>query len=109
MTAYIQVITTTSSQADALEIARVLVERRLASCVQILGPITSVYRWEGRIEEAEEWQCWAKSRADLFPQIEAAIREIHSYQVPELLAFPVTAGGESYLAWLDDELGPRVS
>ena len=70
---------------------------------QVTGPITSTYRWQGKIETAEEWQCWAKSRRDLYPQIEQAIRRLHPYQVPEILAMPILAGSADYLAWLEAE------
>ncbi len=104
MADYIQVITTTTSKAEAEGIARALVQQRLAACVQVLGPITSTYWWQGKIETNQEWQCWIKSRRDLYEQIEQAIRQLHSYEVPEILAVAVTAGSDSYLAWIDDEL-----
>jgi periplasmic divalent cation tolerance protein len=104
MADYIQVITTTTSKAEAEAIARALVGQRLAACVQVLGPIASTYWWQGKIETSQEWQCWIKSRRDLYEQIERAIRQVHSYEVPEILAIPVVAGSDSFLAWLDDEL-----
>ncbi len=106
MAEYIQVITTTATEDDARKVAHALVEARLAGCVQIVGPIGSTYWWEGRIEEAEEWLCLAKSRADLFDALEAAIREAHPYDVPEVLAVPVAAGSQGYLDWLGGELRP---
>jgi periplasmic divalent cation tolerance protein len=104
MTDYIQVITTTATHDEAQIIGRALVEERLAACTQIIGPITSIYRWQGQIETSEEYQCWAKSRRELFERIEAAIRRLHPYEVPEILAVPVEAGSESYLKWLDGEV-----
>jgi periplasmic divalent cation tolerance protein len=104
MTDTIQVITTTETKADAQAIARTVVEKRLAGCVQIIGPITSTYRWQGEIETAEEWMCVIKSRRDLYKALEEAIREVHPYDVPEILAVPVVAGSKSYLDWLDGEL-----
>jgi len=104
MTDYIQVVTTTARREEAEAIARALVEERLAACVQILGPITSTYRWKGAIETSEEWQCWAKTHRDLYEKIEQAIRRLHSYEVPEIIAVPILAGSESYLTWLDEEL-----
>ena len=101
---YVQVITTVASRDDALKIAHVLVERRLAACVQIIGPITSTYWWKGKMEEAEEWQCLIKSRQDLFEALEEAIRGVHSYDVPEILAVPIAAGSKDYLTWLEGEL-----
>lgn len=104
MTDYIQVVTTTEQKADAERIARTLVEERLAGCVQVLGPITSTYRWQGTIETSQEWQCVAKSRTCLFQEIDEAIRGVHPYEVPEILAVPVVAGSRAYLAWLAEGL-----
>ena len=104
MTAYIQVITTTETKAGAQAIANALVERRLVACVQVIGPIKSTYWWQGEIEPAEEWLCVIKSRQDLYERLEEAIREVHPYDVPEILAVPVIAGSKDYLRWLDGEL-----
>ena len=104
MTDCIQVFTTTPAKEDAQKIARALVEKRLAACVQVLGPITSTYRWKGKIETSEEWLCLIKSRRELFDRLEAAICEIHPYEVPEILAVPVDQAGQSYLDWLLGEL-----
>lgn len=103
MPEYIQVVTTTERQADAQQIALALVESRLAACVQIVGPIVSTYRWQGQIETAQEWQCWAKSRRELYEQIEQAIRRLHPYDVPEILAISVLAGSADYLAWVEEQ------
>lgn len=104
MAEYIQVITTTEKREDAERIARTLVEARLAACVQVLGPITSTYRWKGAIETAQEWQCVAKSRVERFDKIDEAVRAVHPYDVPEILAVPITAGSRAYLEWLDGEV-----
>jgi periplasmic divalent cation tolerance protein len=97
-----QVITATGTRDDAQRIARELVERRLAACVQIVGPIESVYRWKGQVESAEEWQCWIKTRGDLYHRVEQAIVELHPYDVPEILTL-VAEGSKSYLDWLRSE------
>jgi len=104
MTDYIQVITTTEHREDAEAIARALVEERLAACVQIIGPITSIYRWQGKMTTAQEWQCWAKSRRELYDRIAEEIRRLHPYQVPEIIAVAVAAGSADYLAWLETEV-----
>ena len=104
MTGVIQVITTTGTKEDARKIARALLEDRLAACVQVVGPITSSYWWEDEIEEAEEWLCLIKTTADLFERLEHAVRATHPYDVPEILAVPVVAGGADYLAWLREQL-----
>lgn len=104
MTDAIQVITTTGTKADAGKIARALLEERLAACVQIVGPITSSFWWNGEIEEAEEWLCLIKSSAGMLERLEQAIRAVHPYDVPEILAVPVVAGSADYLVWLREEL-----
>lgn len=109
MSGFIQIITTVETAADAERIATALLEQRLAACVQIVGPITSHYWWQGAIEQATEYQCLIKSRQDLFAAVEAAIVAVHPYQTPEILAMPVVAGGAGYLAWLAAELRPEKS
>ena len=104
MEKYIQVITTTAKKEDAAKIAAALIEKRLAACVQIVGPVQSTYRWQGKIEQAEEWQCQIKSRQDLYGELEQAIKAIHPYEVPEIIALPITACGADYGEWLQDEL-----
>jgi periplasmic divalent cation tolerance protein len=104
MTEYIQVVTTTETKEQAQRIAQVVVEKRLAACAQIVGPISSTYWWKGKIETAGEWLCLMKSRNDLFTDLEQAIREIHPYEVPEIIAMPIAAGSAGYLKWLGEEL-----
>ena len=105
---YLQVFTTTESKEEAEKIAREVVGKRLAACTQIVGPIKSIYRWKEKIEEEEEWLCIMKSLNDLYEQLEKAIKEIHSYEVPEILALPVVAGNQAYLEWLNKELTIRT-
>lgn len=107
-TVYVQVITTLGTHAEALALARRLIEARQAACVQIVGPVTSVYRWEGELEEDEEWQCWIKTRSDLLPALMAVVQAAHPYQVPEILALPVLDGHAPYFAWLDEQVGPGL-
>jgi periplasmic divalent cation tolerance protein len=102
---YIQVVTTAGTREDADRIARAVVEQRLAACAQVIGPISSTYWWEGQIEMAEEWLCLIKSTEQAYPALEEAIRSVHPYEVPEIMAVPVVAGSETYLAWLEDEIG----
>ena len=99
----LQIVTTTASAEEARRIATALVERRLAACVQIVGPIESVYRWQGKIEMASEWQCQIKTRQSRYSAVEAAIRELHSYDVPEILAIPISDASSAYRQWLIDE------
>lgn len=107
MVGIIQVTTTTADKADARRIAEHLVERRLAACVQIIGPIDSVYWWNGRVESSQEWQCVAKTRRELYEPVEQAIRQLHKYEQPEILAVPVVSGSQGYLQWLADETQPQ--
>jgi periplasmic divalent cation tolerance protein len=104
MADYVQVQTTLERRADAERLAKALVERRLAACVQILGPIQSMYRWKGGLETAEEWLCLIKTRRDFYPRVEQAILELHPYEVPEIVVLPITTGSKTYLAWLEDQL-----
>ncbi len=105
MTDYVQVLTTTGSEEEAEVIATALVEGRLAACVQVVGPIVSRYRWQGKIEREREWQCLAKTEAALYDTVEAAIRRVHSYDEPEILATPIVAGSPGYLAWIGENVG----
>ena len=104
MTDHVQVLTTVGSEEDAERISAALVERRLAACVQTLGPIASRYRWQGAVETAREWQCLAKTEASRYPEVESAIRELHPYDEPEILATPIVAGSAGYLAWVSESL-----
>ncbi len=102
---FIQVTTTASNRDEAERIAAALVDRRLAGCVQIIGPIHSVYRWHGQVERAQEWLCLVKTTRDAWPAVESAIRELHSYECPEVIASPVTDGSADYLRWLAEQVG----
>ncbi len=102
---YVQVLTTVGSEKEAERIATLLVERRLAACVQIAGPVESHYRWQGEVEVEREWQCLAKTEAGRYGEVEQAIREAHSYEEPEILAIPVLAGSSGYLRWVSDNVG----
>ncbi|MBI1902124.1 MAG: divalent-cation tolerance protein CutA [Planctomycetia bacterium] len=103
MAEFIQVATTIDSREAADKLAAHLVELRLAACVQVTGPIASTYRWQGKIEAAQEWLVVAKTRQDLYSRVESAIRQRHTYQVPEILATAVVAGSADYLRWLRSE------
>jgi periplasmic divalent cation tolerance protein len=104
MTDYIQVLTTLPSKAAAQAVAEVLLQERLAACVQVLGPVESRYWWQGNLETAEEWQCLAKSRLQLYARLEEAIRRAHPYDVPEIIVSRIETGHPAYLDWLQSEL-----
>ena len=103
MSEYIQVMTAVDNEEDAQNIASAIVSQRLAASVQIVGPVNSTFWWNNDVETSAEWLCLIKTRADLFAELEALIQQVHPYDVPELLALPIVAGGKSYLTWLDRE------
>lgn len=105
MAEFLQVVTTAGAREEADRIASALVEGRLAACVQVVGPVTSRYWWDGAVETAEEWLCLAKTTAARYPEVEAAIRRLHSYGEPEIVAMAVVAGSRSYLEWVTRETG----
>lgn len=101
---HIQILTTVATKQEGEELALALLKKRLAACVQLLGPMTSFYWWQGKITRSEEWLCVAKTRASLYKQAEEVIRAAHSYEVPEIIAVPILYGSEGYLRWLATEV-----
>jgi len=97
------VLTTTPDRGVAQNIARALIERRLAACVNILAECESVYRWRGRIETASEVPLMIKTRAAIYDDVEAAIRSLHPYELPEIIAVSVERGLPAYLEWVSAE------
>jgi periplasmic divalent cation tolerance protein len=97
---FVVVLVTAGSNEEGRRIGRAMVEERLAACVNVVGPIRSIYRWEGAVEEAEEHLLVMKARAADVPALTARVRALHSYDVPEVVALPLTGGSEAYLAWL---------
>lgn len=104
MTDKIVVLSTCDSPEQASALARQLIESRLAACVNIVPGVRSIYRWKGEIEDATEWQLVIKSRRDLFEKLRETLAAMHSYEVPEVIAFPIVDGSPGYLDWLDREL-----
>jgi periplasmic divalent cation tolerance protein len=104
---YLQVVTSTASEEEARQIARGAVERRLAACAQVLGPISSTYWWQGAIETAGEWLCLLKTTVERFEALAAHIRAEHSYDTPEITATPINHGSADYLAWIAAETDDR--
>jgi periplasmic divalent cation tolerance protein len=100
----IVVLTTCESEEQAQRLARHLVEQRLAACVNILPGARSVYRWKDKIEDAAEFVLIVKSRRDVFVKLREAIGQLHSYEIPEVIALPVIDGSDAYLNWLDREV-----
>ena len=104
MAGWCQVQVTTATEEEAQRIATILIDRRLAACVQVVGPIESHYRWEGRREVAREWLCLVKTTQERLDAAVAAVEEAHSYDTPEVVALPITGGSAGYLRWLDDSV-----
>jgi periplasmic divalent cation tolerance protein len=102
---FVVVLVTAASAEDAARIGRALVEERLAACANVVGPITSIYRWQGAVEEASEHLMLVKARATDFDRIAARVRELHAYDVPEIIALPIRGGSPAYLAWLAESTG----
>jgi periplasmic divalent cation tolerance protein len=101
MSEYVQIMTTTDTKEMAKRIAETLVEKKLAACVQVSGPINSTYEWKGNIENEDEWYCMIKTRKSLYKQVEESIKTIHSYDVPEIIALPILEGNQAYFDWID--------
>jgi len=100
------VITNLPDQSSAAKLAEALVESRLAACVNILAPCHSVYRWQGKVEDAEEVPLLIKTTADRYAALEAEIRAQHPYELPEIVAIPIERGLPEYLAWVAAETSP---
>jgi periplasmic divalent cation tolerance protein len=100
-----QVSTALPDQAAAEHLAAVLVSERLAACAQVLGPVASTYRWKGHVEHAQEWYCNLKTTDLTLPALQKRIRELHPYEVPEVIAFPISDGDRQYLDWIQAEVG----
>lgn len=103
MSEIVLILTTVQEEERSREIARALVTERLAACVNILSPMTSVYRWKGAVEHEVERQLVIKTTADRVAAVQTRVRELHPYELPELLVLPVADGGAAYLDWVVSE------
>lgn len=104
MSERIVVLMTAGSQEEAQHIAQTLVTEMLAACVNLIPGISSVYRWQGQVQQDQEWLLVAKSRSEVLDDLVRRVQAIHSYDVPEIIALPLTGGSEPYLRWLDGEV-----
>src|SRR5216683_6087211 len=100
------VFTMTSGESEAEKMARVLVEEKLAACANIIGPVRSIYRWRAKVEDAREYLIMIKTRTSLYSRVERRIRELHSYEVPEVIALSIGKGSRPYLDWIFDNSDP---
>ncbi len=96
------VLVTCGSEEEALKIANALVESRLAACVNLVAPIRSIYRWEGRIWDEKEWLLIIKTQKHRFEELEKKVKSLHSYSVPEIVSLPIVEGSSSYLNWISE-------
>ncbi|MFW6690340.1 divalent-cation tolerance protein CutA [Streptomyces sp. MAR4 CNX-425] len=103
MTDFLTVLTTTDAREKAEALARGAVAARLAACAQVSAPITSVYRWQGAVEESTEWQVLFKTTTARYAELEAHLKAAHDYDEPEIIAMPVTHGSGGYLGWVAGE------
>ena len=104
MSAFCMVVTKCGSETEAKQIATAAVDRRLAAAAHCHGPVSSGYRWKGKIEEVREWECVLKTTRRRFERLESFIRECHSYETPCVLAMPIEAGSQPYLRWLEEQV-----
>lgn len=104
MTDKIVILVTASSQEECRKIATHLVENKLAACVNITQPIESVYRWEGKVAQDQEYQLFIKSTREMFAEIRTAVSKLHSYQTPEIICLPIIDGSPEYLQWIGDSV-----
>jgi periplasmic divalent cation tolerance protein len=100
---HVIVASTTDSEQAARALAAGAIDAKLGACAQIVGPITSVYRWEGKVQTEQEWRVEIKTTADRVAALIEHIKSNHSYDVPEIIATPITGGSPEYLSWLADE------
>ncbi len=106
MTSYVVVIMTATDKEEAVRIVRLLLREKLIACANIVGLVSSLYWWEGKIDEADEFLVFMKSKKELFKRLSERVKEIHSYHVPEIIAVPVVESTPSYLDWLGTSLEP---
>jgi periplasmic divalent cation tolerance protein len=103
----IVILVTCRDRPQARKIARHLVEAKLAACVNVSSPVESIYRWKGKVESDREFLLVIKTRRGHFRAVEAAVRALHSYENPEVIALPIAEGSRDYLKWIDECLGPK--
>jgi len=103
MTNIIQIVTTVGDKEAGKALGRYIVDARLAACCQVTGPIRSIYRWKGAVEEADEWYCVLKTRSSLYRQVEEEIKRLHPYEVPEIIAVTIDEALPAYVVWVEEQ------
>jgi periplasmic divalent cation tolerance protein len=101
-----QVTTTLPDREAAHRLGKQLVGERLAACAQVVGPVSSAYWWQGEVETAAEWYCHLKTTAERVPTLLTRIRELHPYEMPEIISLPVLEGDPGYLRWIEESVAP---
>ena len=101
---YIVVMVTTTSVQEAEKIVQRVLKERLIACANIIGPVSSFFHWSGKMEKAEEYLIFMKSRKDLFEKLAETVKALHSYEVPEIIVLPIVEGSKAYLDWLGSYL-----
>lgn len=109
MSAHVVVFITAGSLAEGQTIAHALVEERVAACVNIVSPIQSVYRWQDQVQDDQEVLLIAKTTADMFDKLSARVKQLHTYDVPEIIALSIIAGAEDYLRWIGEQTCPSAA
>ena len=107
MSEFIVVFVTVGSPEEGERLARALVVERLAACVNRVGAVQSIYRWQGQVEQSGEELLIIKTKRDLFARLKERVQQLHSYSVPEIIALPIVEGSEKYLRWLEEEMSAR--
>ena len=102
MPGHVVILTTAGTEPEAAKLAHELVNRRLAACVNVIPQVRSIFRWQNRVQDEREWLLLIKTRRDRFEAVRAAIRELHSYELPETVLLDIDRGDEAYLRWIDD-------
>ena len=100
---FIIILVTTSSEEEGRKIAQALIEKRFAACVNLIKDIESIYRWKGKISDEKEILMMIKTRKKLYRSVEEEVKKLHSYEVPEIIALPISSGSKDYLYWMDSE------
>lgn len=101
---YIQISTAVAKRSDAERIAKILSKKNLSACTQIIGPVTSIYKWKGKTKKSKEWLCIIKTESVHYKATEKTIKEIHPYKLPEIVAVPIVEGSREYLRWMLKQL-----